>query len=366
MSIPASIATPDGAPVDLVAELAELGARYDAAPLFPAESLACLVRSGLHMMFAPVVSGGVDFASARVAHGQLFDQLRIVGRGDLSVGRLYEGHVNALKLFDWYGTKPQQLWLKDQLKAGAFFGVWATEPSPGVVLHGNILQGAKSFASGAGGLAYAVVTARVEGDHRRLVIVPANDPERADLSGWRVRGMRATGSGQYDLEGLTIAPEFLLGAPGDYDREPRFTTGAWRFLAVQLGGIEGLLAETRAAMTVAAKEDPLARANFAKVVVAARTAYLWTREAAMRAANDDPDGPAFASMTRGVVERAALDVMELSARLVGTKSAFDGNRIDKISRDLSFYLRQAGPDYARDRAAIAWIDHDAWGEEAAW
>ena len=68
-------------------------------------------------------------------------------------------------------------------------------------------------------------------------------------------------------------------------------------------------------------------------------------------------------MTRGVVERSALDVMELSARIVGTRSAFDGQRIDKIIRDLSLYLRQAGPDYARDQAAIAWLDHDVWGED---
>jgi hypothetical protein len=55
--------------------------------------------------------------------------------------------------------------------------------------------------------------------------------------------------------------------------------------------------------------------------------------------------------------------MELAARAVGTRSAFDGERIDKITRDLSLYLRQAGPDYARDQAAATWLDHDIWGEE---
>jgi alkylation response protein AidB-like acyl-CoA dehydrogenase len=155
----------------------------------------------------------------------------------------------------------------------------------------------------------------------------------------------------------------LLGRPGDYDCEPRFTTGAWRFAAVQLGGIEALLGATRQAMSDTARADPLQRAKFADCVVAARTAYLWVRECAMRAASDDLDGPAFARLTRGVVERAGLDVMELAARIVGTRSAMDGQRIDKISRDLSLYLRQAGPDYARDQAALTWLDHDAWGEQ---
>jgi hypothetical protein len=195
-----------------------------------------------------------------------------------------------------------------------------------------------------------------------MVIVPANDPDRADLSGWRVRGMRATNSGLYNLTGIPIEEIDLLGLPGDYDRDPRFTTGAWRFTAVQLGGIEALLTETRLAMSEAARRDPLQRARFADGVAAARTAYLWVRECAMRAARDDRDGPAFARMTRGVVERAALDVMELSARIVGTRSAMDGGRIDKITRDLALYLRQAGPDHARDQAALAWLDRDAWGD----
>jgi len=55
--------------------------------------------------------------------------------------------------------------------------------------------------------------------------------------------------------------------------------------------------------------------------------------------------------------------MEAAARIVGTRSAFDGERIDKIVRDLSLYLRQGGPDYARDQAAQAWLDHDCWTED---
>ena len=116
-------------------------------------------------------------------------------------------------------------------------------------------------------------------------------------------------------------------------------------------------------MTEAARGDPLQRVKFAEAVVASRTAYLWVRECAQRASDDASDGPDFVRMVRGVVERAALDVMELSARIVGTRSAFDGERIDKITRDLSMYLRQAGPDHARDVAALAWLDHDVWGED---
>ena len=367
MSRPQGPADPRPDLVNLHAGLCTLGAQYDAAPAFPAESLDVLTGVGLHRRYAPLASGGTTFGSARLEALDLLDSLRVVGRADLSLGRLFEGHVNALKLFAWYGALDQTRRLGDHLDRGLYYGVWATEPAPGVRIVGTgdtaIVEGAKAFATGAGGLGFAVITARAEVGPRRMVIVPADTTERTDLSGWQVRGMRATGSGLYEVTGLPASREACLGAPGDYDREPRFTAGAWRFTAVQLGGIEGLLMELRLAMSEGARNDPLQRAKFAEAVVATRTAGFWVREAALRSADEDSDAPAFVQMTRGIVERAGLDVIELAARIVGTRSAFDGQRIDKISRDLSLYLRQAGPDHARDQAAQAWLDHDVWSAD---
>ena len=354
----------------LVRDLARLGDHYDTVRAHPADSIERLAKAGLLRRFAPVESGGENFVDASARHQAMFDALRRVGRGDLSVGRLFEGHVNAMALFDWYATGAQKTWLGDVLGRGATFGVWATEPAPGVALvdtaDGLALYGAKSFASGAGGIGYAIVTVQpVQGD-RRLAIVAADDLARTDASGWRVRGMRASMSGAYDLTGYPIDEAALLGQPGAYDREPRFTSGAWRFTAVQLGGIEALLAETRAALSETARADPLARAALGHAIVATRTAGLWVREAAIRAAREDADAATFARMTRGVVERAGLDVMEHAARLVGTRSSFEGQRVDKIIRDLGLYLRQAGPDQVRDTAVRDWIDHDCWGEDRLW
>ncbi|UVO50116.1 acyl-CoA/acyl-ACP dehydrogenase [Sphingomonas sp. SUN019] len=354
----------------LVADLARLGTGYDDVPAYPADSIAVLARAGLLRRFAPVAAAGEAFADADARHRAMFDALRRVGRGDLSVGRLFEGHVNALALFDWYATPDQNAWLADALDRDAVFGVWATEPAPGVALvedaAGRRLHGAKSFASGAGGIAYAVITVRPATGDRRLAIVAADDATRTDASGWRVRGMRASMSGLYDLTGYPIDDRALLGAPGDYDREPRFTSGAWRFTAVQLGGIEALLAETRAMLSDKARSDPLTRAAFGHAIVATRTGWLWVREAAIRAAREDCDAASFARMTRGVVERAGLDAMEYATRLIGTRSAFAGQRVDKIIRDLSLYLRQAGPDQVRDAAVRDWIDRDCWGDDPLW
>lgn len=117
---------------DIVQSLAALGARYDAAPLFPVDSLAALTCAGLHRRFAPRDAGGEAFADEAARNAALADSLRLVGQGDLSIGRLFEGHVNALCLFDWYATRDQLDWLDRALTEEAWFGVWATEPSPGV------------------------------------------------------------------------------------------------------------------------------------------------------------------------------------------------------------------------------------------
>ena len=137
-------------PLELEVRLAALGARYDAAPRYPAESLTLLASEGWGRRFAPVQSGGTAYDDTVQKALALMGALRSVGRSDLSVGRLFEGHVNALALFDWYADPAQKAWLGKVLAQGAWFGVWATEPPPGVRLVGDRLQGAKMFATGAG------------------------------------------------------------------------------------------------------------------------------------------------------------------------------------------------------------------------
>jgi alkylation response protein AidB-like acyl-CoA dehydrogenase len=112
----------------------------------------------------------------------------------------------------------------------------------------------------------------------------------------------------------------------------------------------------------AGRNEPQQRARFADAVVAVRTAGFWVDEAARRFASGHDDAVAVARLTRGVVENAGFAVMEAAARILGTRSAFDGERADKIIRDLSLYLRQAGPDHARDEAAQMLLDHDIWDE----
>jgi alkylation response protein AidB-like acyl-CoA dehydrogenase len=331
---------------------------------YPREDIALLGDIGVLAAF------GAEGASA----DDLFDALRIVGRANLSLGRIFEGHVNGARLVAWYGSDEQRRALARDLADGRAYGVWNSEPSPGVAISDDavpVLIGRKHYATGAGSIDKAIVTARTAGGERWMLIADAGDPRRADLSAWRVRGMKSTQSGSYDLGGLPADARARLGAPADYEREPRFSGGAWRFTAVQVGGTERILRLLRRFMAGSdAASDPIKRARFAEALAGARSAWLWVREAARMAEGESEvaaeDVVAMVLMARGVVERAGFEVMEAAARIIGTRAFFDDEPIDLAVRDLSLYLRQPVPDQARDRAATQFLARDAWPLERLW
>ena len=346
------------------AEICGRALSLDRQGAFPAEDIALLRELGVLAAF------GADDASA----DELFDALRIIGRCNLSLGRIFEGHVNGARLVSWYGSDKQRNQLEEDLVAGRVYGVWNSEPSPGVTISSSerpVLIGKKHYATGAGSIDKAIVTARTASGEGQMLIAMACDPLRADLSAWRVRGMKATQSGSYDLSGLPAGPETRLGLAGDYEREPRFSAGAWRFTAVQLGGLERILCLVRRHMiTSDASSAPIKRARFAEALAAARTAWLWVREAARNTEGGSEEASedviAMVLLTRGVVERAGLEVMEAAARVIGTRAFFEDEPIDMAIRDLSLYLRQPVPDQARDRAAAQFLDRDAWPTDRLW
>lgn len=347
---------------DVVDAVRDLARAWDGGipEAFPADQLHALHAAGALAAFAEL-RGPEDVRA-------LLTALRLIGGADLSLGRVFEGHVNAAQLVRAYGDADQRARLADDLAEGRVLGVWNTEPAPGLRLEGETLAGAKSFATGAGFIDRALVTARLPDGGKQLVLADLRRQERrADNAAWRVRGMKGTMSGSFDFTGLPVAPHERIGAPGDYEREPRFSAGAWRFTAVQLGATEALLRHSRDHLRRTGKgDDPVQRLRFGACVGAVRSAGLWVAQAARRAEAGDADAVPLVLQTRGLVEEAGLQVMEGAARAVGTASFFDGDRIDRITRDLGLYLRQPVPDQARDRAAAAWLEHDRWGEDAWW
>jgi alkylation response protein AidB-like acyl-CoA dehydrogenase len=349
--------------LDRVRVLAQQWDQANDRETYPADRVSALAAAGATASFVTLENAeSVD---------ALLAVLRLIGGADLSLGRIYEGHVNAAQIVHAYGDGAQRQALQRDLAAGKILGVWNTEPAP-MTLVGEAgawrLLGVKSFATGAGHIDRALITARRPDGSKQLVLTDiARATARVDNSGWRVRGMRGTQSGRFDFTDMIVGSDALIGGPDDYEREPRFSAGAWRFTAVQLGAVEALVRHWRDHLVASGKgADPIQRARFGAAVVAARSAALWVSQAARLAEAGQPDAIAHVLMTRGVVEDAGLAVMEGAARSIGTAAFFEGSRIDRITRDLGLYLRQPVPDQARDRAAGAWLETDRWGDDPWW
>jgi alkylation response protein AidB-like acyl-CoA dehydrogenase len=108
------------------AEFAELITSPVSEDGFPTEAVAALTRSGLLSAPLPPEYGGCGLGLLPGTMRPLLDTLRAVGRVDLSVGRLYEGHCNALQLIAQFGTEAQFRRAALDTTAGHMFAVWNT------------------------------------------------------------------------------------------------------------------------------------------------------------------------------------------------------------------------------------------------
>ena len=74
----------------------------------PEADAAALAEAGLLTAPLPRALGGRGWGSEPAGAEPLFEALRLVGRASLPLGRLYEGHVNAIRLVAEHGTPGQR------------------------------------------------------------------------------------------------------------------------------------------------------------------------------------------------------------------------------------------------------------------
>lgn len=313
----------------------------------------------------------VDYARHRGQDPRLVvsvaEALRRVGRANLSVGRVIEGHFNALRLIGLYGDQAQKRQFLVTPGDGVVLGVWGADgPNPvtlSPVSSGRVrLSGAKRFASGLGLLRFAVITARVRDGHVQLVIAEADDPARANPSTWKTSGMRATASGDFCFDDLDLPASRMLGGADVYMREPHFEGGVWRYAAVQLGGLESLTEIVRQHVRDRKLiEHGLVARRIADLAMACETGRLWVESACARveAAGAGQTEVAYVLLAREAIEQACVRGMAIVDRLIGAASFFDFHPLDRIRRDLSFYLRQANLDGKAHAAAQSFTASEA-------
>ena len=287
------------------------------------------------------------------------DLLRVLyetGRRDLPLGRLLEGHVDATQIVHRYGTPAQVAAARAAIADGGRLGVWnaglAGEP---LVLDGDRLSGGKSYASGAGVLSHALVTADTPDGPQLLLLDLQRVAPAVDRDWWRVTGMQRSETHQVRWADAVVTRDDRIGAPGDYPREPWFSGGALRFVTVHAGGVAGLFDRARDHLVAAGRaDDPFQ---------AARLAELWTltegaAAAVRRAAGhwfeaEGEERLARVAAARLAVTAAAERALTVAQEAVGLPGHFTSHPLASQLADLSVYLRQPAPDAQRLRVGRA-------------
>ena len=329
-------------------------AALDEAGAAPAADIVNLRDAGLLAAPLPPALGGAGLGAGSAGAARLARVLEAIGYGSLPLGRIYEGHVNAVLLVLGYGRAEQIGRVAKLVCDGALLAVWNTQTEAGGVTiearaEGLRLHGAKTHASGAGLVAHPLITAR-DAEGALYMVIPEVASQRADLSSWDPGGMRASASGTVDFTDIAITRDDIFGAPDDFHRQPMFSAGAWRFAAVQTGGIAAVYDAARAHLEATARmDDPHQLARMGRASIALESARLWVRQAALHAADEGMPGEtrvAYVNLARSAVERAGLDVLEAAQRSVGLAGAMRSHPLERLSRDLATYLRQPNPDKA--------------------
>lgn len=332
---------------------------------FPLSGIELLRSMGLMAINVPLHHGGKGLGQD---HGniKILETLKTVGSYDLSLGRIYEGHLNALLLIDRFGSSDQKKEYFHQAISGSIFGIWNSEfPSEPLRFlpskDGYELEGAKVFCSGASKIHRPIVTAEGPGGSRMIVLSMDEYDLEEDMTYWRPMGMKASVSCRFDFIGIRFEKSQILGDAYDYVSEPDFTGGAARFAAVQLGGAEAAI---RATVRHLNKMDrtgaPEQIARMAQLAMLLETGNLWLQDTgkAMDGRYTDPSGfmhrsNMFRSITREICEK----VLKLCEMSVGLQGMMEPHPLERIHRDLSVYLKQPGPDRTLNAVGKAFAEN---------
>jgi alkylation response protein AidB-like acyl-CoA dehydrogenase len=352
---------------------AENAAQVDRTGSFPEQEFAQI--SSAELLVAPLSRSlgglGLGFESENIA--DLLRLLRILGQGNLSVGRIYEGHVNGLQLIQTFATPDQVEHLAHDARGQKIFGVWNAEAGDGLKIHplgpGRYeLSGSKTFCSGAGNVQRPLVGGTLPDGQHQLCVVPMEQVKtRIDSSWWTATGMRGSVSAKVDFTGVVLDDPWFIGNPNDYHREPWLTLGVIRFAAVQLGGAEGLVKITRSFLRKLGRtSDPYQIARLGQMTLAVESGRLWLESAAAKARafapifggdaaaprNNPSELTVYANMARTAIEQAAMEVMKNAERCLGSRGLLPPEPAERITRDLRLYLRQPNFDAALAAAGV--------------
>jgi hypothetical protein len=246
---------------------------------------------------------------SRLEWSGLVEGLLRLGRTDIPLGRLVEGHVDAVRILDQAGVSP---------RPGARYGVWASR-SAGTGLaatdHGDHLtvDGTIRFASGAGVIDRSLVPVWVDADQHLLVDL-AVDGLPVDRSHWHTSAMRVSQTHTVTVDQVVVSARDVVGPTDFYLRRPGFLPGGVGVAAVWTGGL-GRVVDIASAMlagrpATAAQQARLGRAHLHLVAAVCAVRAAATRlDEILSAGNADADAGAAVAVGAAAEQPTSADVL---------------------------------------------------------
>ena len=325
----------------------------DRAPRFPREAFAALREAGA----LAATLGAVRAGSSVRAEWSL---LRRVAAADASVGRILDGHLNAVERLEVAADPAVREREAAAVAAeGRLLGVWGADPRPEEgaparlreAAAGLVLRGAKTFCSGAGGVdAALVLVGSDDGAPPALVLVDCGAGMEVDRDWYRAAGLRASESHRVVFDDAPVRA--VLGGPGEISREPWFSRDAMRTAASWAGMADAAAAAALDELAARRPDDPLARLAAGRIEAALGTVDAWLAragglaDAALGRRQGLGSGPAAGEpraagiAMRAEIERAARAILEAAAAACGSHPFVAGGRLDRGRRDLETFLLQ--------------------------
>jgi alkylation response protein AidB-like acyl-CoA dehydrogenase len=357
-------ALPDGPPAPperqaldvALARIAAQADELDRHPAFPENAFRQLARAGILGATMPGPDG------RRVPFGEELRLVREVSRVDGSVGRILDGHFNAVERL--VVACPDTLTDRERARIASgelLLGVWGADPAPGEGQPARLreaggamtLEGVKTFCSGAGGLERALVVARDDAGERRLAYVDLTQGMSIDYSWYRGEGLRASESHRVIFDGARVRA--VLGGPGEASREPWFSRDAIRTSATWAGIADSVLAAALSFLRARGEPSEIAALAAGRMRVAVATVDRWIAHAGERADSTRAGGPlaTTAIEARWAIAAAARELAADAAIACGSRPLATGGALSRGRRDLDLFLLQhrLEPMLARHGAA---------------
>ncbi len=190
-------------------------------------------RAQLRTVLAGLIAGP-DWAG--LSWSELVEALAGLGRTDIGLARLTEGHVDAVRIAAQAGAS---------LEPDALYGVWASRSgASGVRARADgdrlVLTGTLKFASGAGVIDRGLTPVWLSDDTHLLVDLDARELP-VDRSAWQTGAMTVSHTHTISLDEVVVPRSTVVGRPNFYLDRPGFFPGGVGVAAVWAGGISRVL-----------------------------------------------------------------------------------------------------------------------------